>query len=60
MNPCRVSSNSMQLDAKVEKKCATSYLIDDMILKSILPFLPIISDRDEIKGHVILAKTCYF
>ena len=31
-----------------------------MILKSILPFLPIISDRDEIKGHVILAKTYYF
>ena len=54
------SSNSMQPDAKVEKKCATSYLIDDMILKSILPFLPIISDRDEVKGHVILAKTCYF
>lgn len=22
--------------------------------------LPIISDRDEVKGHVILAKTCYF
>lgn len=31
-----------------------------MILKSLLPFLPIISDRDEVKGHVILAKTCYF
>ena len=56
----RLSSNSMQSDAKVEKKCATSYLMEDMILKSILPFLPIISDRDEIKGHVILAKTCYF
>lgn len=26
MNPCLVSSNSMQPDAKVEKKCATSYL----------------------------------
>ncbi len=26
MNPCRVSSNSMQPDAKVEKICATSYL----------------------------------
>lgn len=56
----RVSSNSMQSDAKVEKKCATSYLMEDMILKSLLPFLPIISDRDEVKGHVILAKTCYF
>jgi hypothetical protein len=42
----------MQPDAKVEKKCATSYLMEDMILKSILPFLPIISDRDEVKGHV--------
>lgn len=60
MNPCRVSSNSMQLDAKVEKKCATSYLIYDMILKSILPFLPIISDIDEVKGHVILARNRYF
>ena len=55
-----LSSNSMQPDAKVEKKCATSYLIDDMILKSILTFLPIISDSDEVKGHVILAKICYF
>lgn len=60
MNPCLVSSNSMQPDAEVEKKCATSYLMEDMILKSLLPFLPIISDRDEVKGHVILAKTCYF
>lgn len=57
MNPCLVSSNSMQPDAKVEKKCATSYLMEDMILKSILP---IISDSDEVKGHVILAKICYF
>lgn len=56
----RVSSNSMQPDAKVEKKCATSYLMEDMILKSLLPFLPIISDCDEVKGHVILAKICYF
>ena len=60
MNPCLVSSNSMQPDAKVEKKCATSYLMEDMILKSILPFLPIISDSDKVKGHVILAKICYF
>ena len=60
MNPCLVSSNSMQSDAKVEKKCATSYLMEDMILKSLLPFLPIISDSDEVKGHVILAKICYF
>lgn len=43
----------MQSDAKVEKKCATSYLIDDMILKSILPFLPIISGTNEIKSFVI-------
>lgn len=35
------SSNSMQPDAKVEKKRATSYLM-------------------EVKGHVILAKICYF
>lgn len=56
----RVSSNSMQSDAKVEKKCATSYLMEDMILKSILPFLPIISDSDEVKGHVILARNRYF
>ena len=60
MNPCLVSSNSMQSYAKVGKKCATSYLMEDMILKSLLPFLPIISDRDEVKGHVILAKTCSF
>ncbi len=60
MNPCLVSSNSMQPDAKVEKKCATSYLMEDMILKSILPFLPIISDSDEVKGHVILARNRYF
>lgn len=26
MNPCLVSSNSMQPDAKVEKKCETSHL----------------------------------
>lgn len=45
----RLSSNSMQSDAKVERKCATSYLIDDMILKSILPFLPIISGTNEVK-----------
>ena len=50
----------MQSDAKVEEKCATSYLIDDMILKSILPFLPIISDSDEVKVHVILARNRYF
>lgn len=31
-----------------------------MVLKGLLPFLPIISDRDEVKGHVILVKTCYF
>ena len=31
-----------------------------MILKSILPFLPIISDSDGVKGHVILAKIHYF
>lgn len=54
MNPCLVSSNSMQPDAKVEKKCATSYLMEDMILKSLLQFLPIISDSDEVKG------TCHF
>lgn len=60
MNPCLVSSNSMQPDAKVEKKCAISYLMEDMILKSILPFLPIISDSDEVKGHVILARNRYF
>lgn len=53
MNPCLVSSNSMQSDAKVEKKCATSYIIDDMILKSILPFLPIISGTNEVKSFVI-------
>ena len=56
----RLSSNSMQSDAKVEKKCATSYLMEDMILKSLLPFLPIISDSDEVKGHVILAKISLF
>lgn len=56
----RLSSNSMQSDAKVEKKCATSYLIDDMILKSILPFLQIISDSNEVKRYVILAGTRYF
>lgn len=39
------------------KKCATSYLIEDMILKSILP---IVSDSDEVKGHVILARNRYF
>lgn len=60
MNPCLVSSNSMQPDAKVEKKCATSYLMEDMILKSILPFFPIISDSDEVNGHVILARNRYF
>ena len=60
MNPCLVSSNSMQPDAKVEKKCATSYLMEDMILKSLLPFLPIISDSDEVNGHVILARNRYF
>ena len=59
--PCRISSNSMQSDAKVKKKkCASSYLMEDMILKSLLPFLPIISDSDEVRGHVILAKICYF
>lgn len=57
MNPCLVSSNSMQSYAKVMKKCATSYLIEDMILKSILP---IVSDSDEVKGHVILARNRYF
>ena len=31
-----------------------------MILKSILPFLPIISDRAEVKRHVILARNRYF
>ena len=60
MNHCLVSSSSMQPDAKVGKKCATSYLMEDMILKSLLPFLPIISYRDEVNGHVILAKTYYF
>lgn len=50
----------MQSDAKVEKKCATSYLMEDMILKNILLFLPIISDSDEVKGHVILEKIHYF
>ena len=49
----RLSSNSMQSDAKVEKKCATSYLMEDMILKSILPFLPIISGTNEVKSFVI-------
>ena len=34
--------------------------MEDMILKSILPFLPIISDSDEVKGHVILARNRYF
>ena len=31
-----------------------------MILQNILLFLPIISDSDEVKGHVILAKIHYF
>lgn len=43
----------MQSDAKVEKKCATSYLIDDMILKSILTFLPIISDSYEVNERPV-------
>lgn len=60
MNPCPVSSNSMQPDAKVEKKCATSYLIEDMILKSLLPFMSISSGTNEVKRYVILAKNRYF
>ena len=57
MNPCLVSSNSMQSYAKVKKKCATSYLIEDMISKSILPFLPIlpISKKYSIEGKTVLA-----
>ena len=34
--------------------------MEDMILKSILPFFPIISDSDEVNGHVILARNRYF
>ena len=49
----RLSSNSMQSDAKVEKKCATSYLMEDMILKSLLPFMSVSSVTNEVKSFVI-------